>query len=323
MTGTDGRHAFVGHHRATPRPAPPLAIVVASAAGACSRGGTVNVACDMAAPPGNPVEVPMGWSQGYAVVIATIGEPDGRTKVYDPGYRADRYDIDVERVVTVRPRLEVPPGDAYATAYTEADVAAVDSIASVHYPDPPSGCGEKIEVAELEPGARMMLVLGPPDPSKEEWTVDGAPSALDLAEGPTDATVATWQDRRASSAACGHRYDLADLEAAFRDPALAPPCTPAEVERRPMQIHRSHREMCIGGDRVAAGLLQICRSNVAICIRCRQPLDGGGDIDTLRIAMGGTPNTEPARAGRPRYPRRRRHRRRDRRAARAARRTTT
>ena len=127
-------------------------MVAAIATSGCglSRG---QVACDMAAPPGNPVEVPTSWSQGYAVVIATIGEPDGRTKVYDPGYRADRYDIDVERVVTVRPRIEVPPGDAYATAYTEADVAAVGSIASVHYPDPPSGCGERIEVAELDPGA--------------------------------------------------------------------------------------------------------------------------------------------------------------------------
>ncbi len=203
-------------------------LVVMVAAIATSGCGVARgqVACDMAAPPGNPVEVPASWSRGYAVVIATIGEPDGRTKVYDPGYRADRYDIDVERVVTVRPRIEVPPGDGYATTYTEADVAAVDSIASVHYPDPPSGCGEKIEVAELEPGARMMLVLGPPDPSKEEWTVDGAPSALDLTEGSNDATVATWQDRRNSSGACGHRYDLATLEAAFRDSAIAPPCTP-------------------------------------------------------------------------------------------------
>ena len=202
-----------------------LPIVVASFAGACARGGTVNVACDMASPPGNPVEVPTSWSQGYAVVIATIGEPDGRTRVYDPGYRADRYDIDVERVVTVRPRLEVPPGDAYATTYTEADVAAVGSIASVHYPDPPSGCGERIAVAELEPGARMMLVLGPPDPSKEEWTVDGAPSALDLAEGPTDATVATWQDRRASSAACGHRLRPGRPRGRVPRPGRsAPPC---------------------------------------------------------------------------------------------------
>jgi len=204
----------------------PLFVVMmaATALSGCglSRG---QVACDMAAPPGNPVEVPTSWSQGYAVVIATIGEPDGRTKVYDPGYRADRYDIDVERVVIARPRIEVPPGDAYATAYSEGDVAAVTSIASVHYPDPPSGCGEKIAVAELEPGARMMLILGPPDPSKDEWTVDGAPSALDLAEGPNDATVATWQDRRTSSAACGHRYDLATLEAAFRDQALTLTCT--------------------------------------------------------------------------------------------------
>ncbi len=202
-----------------------IVMVAATAVSGCgvSRG---QVACSMESPPASPVEVPRSWSQGYAVVIATIGEPDGRTKVYDPGYRADRYDIDVERVVTVRPRIEVPSGDAYATTYTEGDLAAVTSIASVHYPDPPSGCGEKIEVAELEPGTRMMLILGPPDPSKEEWTVDGAPSALDLSEGPTDATIATWQDRRASSAACGHRYDLADLEAAFRDPALPPPCTP-------------------------------------------------------------------------------------------------
>ena len=171
--------------------------------------------------------MPTSWSQGYAVVIATIGEPDGRTKVYDPGYRADRYDIDVERVVTVRPRIEVPSGDAYATAYTEADVAAVDSIASVHYPDPPSGCGEKIEVAELEPGARMMLVLGPPDPSKDEWTVDGAPSALDLTRGP-DRRHQSPPGRTAGprARACGHRYDLAELEAAFRDPSLPPPCTP-------------------------------------------------------------------------------------------------
>ena len=70
---------------------------------------------------------------------------------YDPGYRADRYDIDVERVVTVRPP-QVPPGDAYATAYTEADVAAVDSIASVHYPDPPSGCGERSWSPSWSPG---------------------------------------------------------------------------------------------------------------------------------------------------------------------------
>ena len=32
-------------------------------------------------------------------------------------------------------------------------------------------------------------------------------------------------------------------------------------------------------------------------------LDAGAHIDTMRIAMGGTPNAEPARAGRPRDPR--------------------
>ena len=143
--------------------------------------------------------------------------------MYDPGYRADRYAIDVERVVTVRPRLEVPPGDAYATAYTEADVAAVAG-SSASLPTPRAGAARRSRSPTSIPGADV-LVLGPPTP---EGGVDRQrrACALDLADGPTDATVATWQDRRASSATCGHRYDLADLEAAFRDPAVAPPCNP-------------------------------------------------------------------------------------------------
>ena len=218
-TGTDGPRSStivqrlgLSSSRSSSRPAPARAL-------------PRQVACDMAAPPGNPVEVPKGWSQGYAVVIATIGEPDGRTKVYDPGYRADRYDIDVERVVTVRPRIEVPPGDAYATAYTRSRRGRGGVDRQRPLPRSP----ERMRREDRGGGARSGSSddAGPGPARSVEGGVDRrrrAQCALDLAEGSNDATVATWQDGRARAAACGHRYDLAELEASFRDPALAPPC---------------------------------------------------------------------------------------------------
>lgn len=204
-----------------------VAMIAATAVPGCglSRG---QVECSMAATPTNPVEVPRYWSYGAAVVVGVVGPADGRTKTFSPGYRTDRYGFEVERVVAVVPASpyeEPAPGPI-----TEAEVAAISEIGNVHYPDQPPSCGGKVQNASLHEGDRVLLILGPPQPTADLWTVGPAVSVVDLAGDPVVET-ATWQ-RRGATAGCEGllTYDLAALEAAFADPALAPQldptCTP-------------------------------------------------------------------------------------------------
>lgn len=192
------------------------------------------VACSMSAPPTNPVEVPRSWAYGAAVVVGTVGEDLGRTRTFSPGYRSDRHAFDVERVVAIVPAA--PTVDEPRPAVTEADVEGVTEVANVHYPDQPPSCGGKAENASLDEGDRVLLILGPPQPSAEMWTVGPAVAAVDLA-GEPGAEAATWQHRTgATEVGCdGHlTYDLAALEAAFASvgtppsagQGLEPTCTP-------------------------------------------------------------------------------------------------
>ena len=196
---------------------PLLALHILPLAAACV--GAPQSECSMAAAPTNPVEVPRSWSQGYAVVIGTVGERDGRTKVYSPGYRADRYGLTVDQVVMTGHRPPGAPDEGTTAVWNDEDVAALDSVANVHYPDQSPSCGGKAQHASLETGERMMLILAPPDPSKGVWTVDGAAAALDLS-GEEASPVAEWQLQTGTCA--GHlAYDLATLTAAFAQPATA------------------------------------------------------------------------------------------------------
>jgi hypothetical protein len=64
------------------------------------------------------------WSQGAAFAIATIGDQTGSTRVYDPRYPADLYDVTIEQIILNT---------------TGADPAEVKQIANVHYtPSVPS-----------------------------------------------------------------------------------------------------------------------------------------------------------------------------------------
>jgi hypothetical protein len=138
------------------------------------------------------------WSSGAAFAIATIGDETGETRVYDPGYPATLHDVTIERVIANT---------------SGSDATGIGRVASVRYPpneclaDPP---------AELEPGSHLLLVLAPPDPSKDIWTVDGAASVLvlDDASGET----ATWEG---SSPTCAGRvrYELSEITAAATSPA--------------------------------------------------------------------------------------------------------
>jgi hypothetical protein len=203
---------------------PLLVVMVAAAAvSGCglSRG---QVACSMAAPPANPVEVPRSWSYGAAVVVGVVGPPEGRTKTFSPGYQTDRYALEVERVVAVVPAS--PHAEPALAPVTEADVAAISEIGNVHYPDQPPSCGGKMQNASIHEGDRMLLILGPPQPTADLWTVGPAMSVIDLAGERGDETAA-WQPRATTGSCEGHlTYDLAALEAAFDDPAVAPHLTP-------------------------------------------------------------------------------------------------
>jgi hypothetical protein len=206
-------------------------------AGVASTGcaiGQGTVACSMSAPPTNPVEVPRSWAYGSAVVVGTVGEDLGHTRTFSPGYRSDRHAFEVERVVAIVPTA--PTVDEPRGVVTAADVEGLTEVANVHYPDQPPSCGGRAENASLDEGDRVLLILGPPQPTAETWTVGPAVSAMDLA-GEPGAETATWQHRTtATEGGCdGHlTYDLAALEAAFRaafgDPSLAraleTTCTP-------------------------------------------------------------------------------------------------
>ncbi len=201
-----------------------MVLAAGTAPAACSIGqGTV--ACSMAAPPTNPVEVARSWSYGSAVVVGTVGEDLGRTRTFSPGYRSDRHAFAVERVVSVVPSAAT--ADDPRPTSTESEVAALTEVVNVHYPDQPPSCGGRAENASLDEGDRVLLVLGPPQPTAEVWTVGPAVSAMDLA-GEAGAETATWQHRTTTTeGGCdGHlTYDLASLEAAFRaaygDPSIA------------------------------------------------------------------------------------------------------
>ncbi len=188
---------------------------------------TSQVICDMGPPPTDPRQASLTWANGSAIVIGSVGEPDGRTQVYDPGVRADRVRFTVEEVVATS--LGGDPRNR--TVATPANAALVDRVANVRTADQPASCGGKAEHASLEPGDRVMLVLLPPGPTTEEdWTVNGALAALDLSAGATG-DVATWQHRGGGDGTCdGHlAYDLAALRAAFADPTAPMPdgsCVP-------------------------------------------------------------------------------------------------
>jgi hypothetical protein len=173
---------------------------VCAAASSCSIN-TSPVVCDLVPRPSNPAGDLDSISFGFAVVTATIGERDGSTKVYDPGYRADIYTVEVDAVLVDR---------------TGAGADRIDSVASVDYPKPAPGCGDPIGVARLEPGQRVMLIVFPPGPSRDVWTVDGDLRVLDLPDEAGGRT-AFWQTR---TAGCdGHLgYDVTSLTAAFTDP---------------------------------------------------------------------------------------------------------
>lgn len=157
-------------------PSAPLALAAVVIAGlvmaGCGDLGHAQSSADCIGPSADPVSMIRSWSQGAAFAVATIGEQRGSTRVYDPGYPADLYDVAIEQVVVNT---------------TDADPAEVTQIANVHYP-PNNEC-PVVPTAELEPGSRMLLVLGPPDPSKDVWTVDGAPALLALRNGPTGEEV--------------------------------------------------------------------------------------------------------------------------------------
>ena len=143
------------------------------------------------------------WSQGAAFAVATIGDRTGSTRVYDPHYPADLYDVTIERVILTT---------------TSADPAQVTQIANVHY-TPNREC-PLAPTAELTPGSRVLLVLGPPDPSKDVWTVDGASSLMDLRDGPAGEEV-IWPG---PSSACPG--DVSYTLAAIADARLTPPSEP-------------------------------------------------------------------------------------------------
>jgi hypothetical protein len=143
------------------------------------------------------------WSQGAAFAIATIGDQTGSTRVYDPRYPADLYDVTIEQIILNT---------------TGADPAEVKQIANVHY-TPNAEC-PVVPTAELDPGSRALLVLGPPDPSKDVWTVDGAPSLLTVRDGPSGEEV-IWHGP--SSACPGDvSYTLSAIAAAAAASASAP-----------------------------------------------------------------------------------------------------
>jgi hypothetical protein len=159
--------------------------------------------------PGDPVSMVRSWSFGAAFVIATVGAANGTTAVYDPGYEADLHEVTIEEV------LFDPTGDG---------VSEVDEIANVHYP--PQECLLE-PVANLEPGSRLLLVLAPPDPSKDVWTVDGAGSVLSVTTGPAGDEV-TWQGT--STGCSGHvRFSLSAIGDALAGGTEPPPtgsCVP-------------------------------------------------------------------------------------------------
>lgn len=204
--------------------------VVGSSAVACGYS-TSRVECSMAPAPTNPVEVASSWAYGAVVVVGVVGEADGQTRTFTPGYRTDRHRFDVERVVTIR--AASPYGEPERAPVTEPDARAVTEIGNVHYPDQPPSCGGAAENASLHEGDRVLVILGPPQPTAEIWTVGPAVSVVELS-GEPGSEVATWQHRTrgAGAGGCdGHlTYDLPALEAAFADPALAsgltPTCTP-------------------------------------------------------------------------------------------------
>ena len=173
-----------------------LAVLTLSTVAGCKVAGTT--ACSSTRAISNPVEAVDSLS--FAAVIGTVGDRSGTTKVYDPGYKAHLYRFDVEQVLVNK---------------TSSAVDAVGEVANVHYPKPPQGCGAQIPVASLQPGQRMMLLLGPPDPSKAVWTVDGDVRALDLPEN--SGGYATWQ---AQVPGCAEhlKYDVSQLTAALSDP---------------------------------------------------------------------------------------------------------
>jgi len=149
-----------------PRVAVTAAVTSALALAGCGNGGQSQSSSDCVGPSADPVSMVRSWSQGAAFAVATIGDQTGSTRIYDPHYPADLFDVTIEQVLV-------------NTA--QADPTAVTQVANVHY-TPNNEC-TTIPTAALESGSRVLLVLGPPDPSKDVWTVDGAPSLLTLRAG--------------------------------------------------------------------------------------------------------------------------------------------
>ena len=109
-------------------------------------------------------------------MTATVGTKAGSTHVYTGGTPADLYNLNIEEVLL---------------SHTDAGAHSVTEVANVHYPGTRE-CGP-VQIAKLEPGRRMLLVLSAPGPDKPLWTVDGAAAAFDLSESPDGHLVATWQ----------------------------------------------------------------------------------------------------------------------------------
>jgi hypothetical protein len=142
---------------------------------------------------------------GAVVVVGTVGQRVGRTRTFTPGYRTDVHALDVERVVAIVPGPD--SGDAPVTA---SDVDAISRVGNVHYPDQPPSCGGKAENASFHEGDRVVLILGPPQPTADLWTVGPAVAVLDVA-GERGSETATWRHRTSvGEGGCdGHlTYDL-------------------------------------------------------------------------------------------------------------------
>jgi hypothetical protein len=190
-------------------PAALLVVVAATLAMGCRAAGTENSTIDCISRPTDPVDMVGSWSSGAAFVIATVGGRDGSTRVYDPGYQADVHAISIDEV------LFDPTGNR---------VNEASEIANVHYPS--NECLVN-PAADLETGRRLLLVLAPPDPSKDVWTVDGAGSVLTLSAG-SGGEDATWQGAAPNCA--GHlRFSLSAIAAALgahRESPLVGTCEP-------------------------------------------------------------------------------------------------
>ena len=152
----------------------------------------------MAAAPTNPVEVPRSWSQGYAVVIGTVGERDGRTKVYSPGYRADRYGITVDQVVMTGHRPRGAPDEGSAAVWNDEDMAGVDFRHQRPLSQPVAELRREGRARLAEgTGEPMMLILARPEPVEGRFDRRRArPAGLNLS-GEEASQVAVWRMKRA------------------------------------------------------------------------------------------------------------------------------